>query len=67
MEIRRVPTKRKVGRMKAAPVSLTPRMLTRARAARMKRQRERVCGSSHCWSETIASTPAEMPTAAVRM
>ena len=62
-----VPTKRKVGPMNAAPVSLTPRMLTMARNASTSRHNSSVCGSSQGRSEITAPTPAVMPTAAVRM
>ncbi len=56
------------GAMKAAPVSLTPRRLTMARMARMTRQSSQRCvDAARARRRSRPSTPAEMPTAAVRM
>ena len=62
-----VEMKRNVGRMNAAPVSFTPRRLITARIARMIRHIGKVYGISRDSTEVTAVTPAEIPTAAVRM
>ena len=67
ISVSKVPMKRNVGTTKAVPVSFTPRRFTMARMARISRQRARVCGWNRGRAEVIAVTPAEMPTAAVRM
>jgi hypothetical protein len=52
---------------KAEPVSFTPRTLIRVRMNRMARQSASVWGWSPGKAETSAPTPAEMPTAELRM
>ena len=52
--------------MNTAPVSRTPRRLTRVMSSKMTRHIESVCGWSDGTAETSAPTPAEIPTAAVR-
>ncbi len=53
--------------MNTTPVSCTPRMFTMVRIASTPRQIESVCGCKLGTAEISAPTPAEMPTAAVRM
>jgi len=60
-------TKRYVGAMKATPASRTPRKFTIVTRSRMPRQIDSVCGCKEGMAEMSAPTPAEMPTAAVRM
>src|SRR3984885_2009795 len=62
-----VPTKRYVGTAKTTPASRTPRRLMMVMRIKMPTHIEVVCGSNDGTAETNAPTPAEMPTAAVRM
>ena len=65
--IESVPTKRYVGIAKAVPASRTPRRLRMVMTTRIPTQRTTVCGSKEGTAETKAPTPAEIPTAAVRI
>ena len=62
-----VAMKKYVGIENAAPASLVPRMLTSVRMASTSRHSASRCGCRLGNAETRFSTPAEMPTAALRM
>ena len=62
-----VPVNKYVGIMKATPVSCTPRMLMMVRINSTPRQSSSVRGCKLGTAEISAPTPAEIPTAAVRM
>ena len=53
--------------MNTTPVSRTPRMFTSVRIPSTMRHNISVCGCKEGTAEIKAPTPAEMPTAAVRM
>jgi len=53
--------------MKAAPVSCTPRKFKTMISTSIPTQSNTVCGCNDGTAETSAPTPAEIPTAAVRM
>ena len=67
INVNSVPTNKNVGKINAVPVSFTPRKFTTTRSARMVRHISKVwrcrCGTA----DVNAVTPAEIPTAAVRM
>src|SRR5689334_543669 len=67
MTMASVATNAYVGAVKMTPADLIPRMLTIVISASTARVSVNVCGSKGGTADTMAPTPAEMATAALRM
>src|ERR1700683_869004 len=63
----KLPINKEVGNIKMMPACRIPRRLINVMSTKMLRHSSRVCGRRFGSAETSAPTPAEIPTATVKM